>query len=141
MECRRASWRRRDSDRKVDIRGYTDSVGKPEYNQKLSERRAIAVKDYLESHGVPPGILAAQGFRSEGGHPWLYGFRRQAGVQPEAVRASRDCREGLPRIPWSAAGHPGGAGIQIGRWTSVAIRIPSASRSTTRSCPSVARLP
>jgi outer membrane receptor protein involved in Fe transport len=50
---------------KVDIRGYTDSVGKPEYNQKLSERRAIAVKDYLESHGVRPGILTAQGFGEE----------------------------------------------------------------------------
>ena len=50
---------------KVDIHGYTDSVGKPEYNQKLSERRANAVKDYLESHGVPPGILTAQGFGEE----------------------------------------------------------------------------
>jgi outer membrane protein OmpA-like peptidoglycan-associated protein len=52
---------------KVDIRGYTDSVGKAEYNQKLSERRAIAVKDYLESHGVQPGILTAQGFGED--HP------------------------------------------------------------------------
>jgi iron complex outermembrane receptor protein len=50
---------------RVDIRGYTDSVGKPEYNQKLSERRAIAVKDYLEAHGVAAGILTAQGFGEE----------------------------------------------------------------------------
>ncbi len=50
---------------KVDIRGYTDSVGKPEFNRKLSERRAIAVKDYLESHGVPAGILTAQGLGEE----------------------------------------------------------------------------
>jgi iron complex outermembrane recepter protein len=49
----------------VDIRGYTDSVGKPEYNQKLSERRANAVKDYLEAHGVATGILSAQGFGEE----------------------------------------------------------------------------
>jgi outer membrane protein OmpA-like peptidoglycan-associated protein len=46
----------------VEIRGYTDSTGTREYNQKLSERRANAVKDYLESHGVAPGILTAQGF-------------------------------------------------------------------------------
>ena len=46
----------------VDIRGYTDSTGKREYNQKLSERRANAVKDYLEAHGVATGILSAQGF-------------------------------------------------------------------------------
>jgi OOP family OmpA-OmpF porin len=50
---------------RVEIRGYTDSVGNPEYNKKLSERRAIAVKDYLESHGVAPGILTAQGFGEE----------------------------------------------------------------------------
>jgi OOP family OmpA-OmpF porin len=49
----------------VEIHGYTDSVGKPEYNQKLSERRANAVKDYLEAHGVPPGIVTAQGFGEE----------------------------------------------------------------------------
>ena len=49
----------------MSIRGYTDSVGKPEYNQKLSERRAIAVKDYLESHGVPAGTLTAEGFGEE----------------------------------------------------------------------------
>ena len=50
---------------KVDIRGYTDSVGKPDFNQKLSERRAVAVKDYLEAHGVSKGILTAQGFGEE----------------------------------------------------------------------------
>jgi OOP family OmpA-OmpF porin len=50
---------------RVEIRGYTDSVGKPDYNQKLSERRATAVKDYLESHGVAAGILTAQGFGEE----------------------------------------------------------------------------
>ena len=46
---------------KVDIRGYTDSVGKPPFNQKLSERRANAVKDYLEAHGVAAGVLTAEG--------------------------------------------------------------------------------
>jgi outer membrane protein OmpA-like peptidoglycan-associated protein len=34
------------------VDGYTDSTGKPEYNQKLSERRAQAVADYLQSKGV-----------------------------------------------------------------------------------------
>ena len=49
----------------VEIHGYTDSVGKPEYNQKLSERRANSVKDYIEAHGVSAGILSAQGFGEE----------------------------------------------------------------------------
>lgn len=46
---------------KVD--GYTDSVGKPEYNQKLSERRAQAVADYLQAKGVSTGSrMTVQGF-------------------------------------------------------------------------------
>lgn len=52
---------------RVEIRGYTDSVGKPEYNQKLSERRASAVKDYLVAHGIAADMLTAQGFGEE--HP------------------------------------------------------------------------
>jgi outer membrane protein len=50
---------------RVDIRGYTDSVGKPAYNQELSERRAAAVKEYLEGHGVSAGILTAAGLGEE----------------------------------------------------------------------------
>jgi outer membrane protein OmpA-like peptidoglycan-associated protein len=50
---------------KVDIRGYTDSTGKPAHNKTLSEARAKAVKDYLEAHGVAQGILTAEGFGAE----------------------------------------------------------------------------
>jgi OOP family OmpA-OmpF porin len=32
--------------------GHTDKVGADAYNQKLSERRADAVKKYLASHGI-----------------------------------------------------------------------------------------
>ncbi len=49
----------------VDIRGYTDSTGASAFNHKLSEQRATAVKDYLESHGAPTGILTAKGFGEE----------------------------------------------------------------------------
>ena len=34
------------------INGYTDSTGSEAYNQKLSERRAEAVANYLSSKGV-----------------------------------------------------------------------------------------
>jgi OOP family OmpA-OmpF porin len=47
---------------KVEIRGHTDSVGKDAYNQKLSERRAQAVVDYLVSKGIPAANLSAKGF-------------------------------------------------------------------------------
>lgn len=36
----------------VHVIGHTDSVGKPENNQKLSERRANAVAAILAAHGV-----------------------------------------------------------------------------------------
>ncbi|MBX3692864.1 OmpA family protein [Dokdonella sp.] len=37
---------------RVELAGHTDSIGSDEYNQKLSERRAQIVYDYLTSHGV-----------------------------------------------------------------------------------------
>ena len=40
------------SEKEVTVRGYASSEGPRSYNQKLSERRAQAVADYLKSHGV-----------------------------------------------------------------------------------------
>jgi len=42
--------------------GHTDSTGSEEFNQRLSERRAEAVRDYLVSQGVPAGSISAAGF-------------------------------------------------------------------------------
>ena len=36
----------------VEVAGHTDSTGAPEYNQKLSERRANSVAQYLEGQGL-----------------------------------------------------------------------------------------
>jgi outer membrane protein OmpA-like peptidoglycan-associated protein len=47
---------------KVQVEGYTDSVGSDEYNQKLSENRAGAVKDFLVSQGVSANNITSQGF-------------------------------------------------------------------------------
>ena len=41
----------------VTVAGYTDSKGKPAYNQSLSERRAQIVYDYLTSHGIAANRL------------------------------------------------------------------------------------
>ncbi|WP_297529548.1 OmpA family protein [Thiohalobacter sp.] len=45
----------------VHVVGHTDSVGDADYNQRLSERRARAVVDYLVSRGVPRERLRAEG--------------------------------------------------------------------------------
>jgi OOP family OmpA-OmpF porin len=48
---------------KVELDGHTDSVGTDAYNQKLSERRAQIVYDYLTSHGIDASrITAVKGF-------------------------------------------------------------------------------
>jgi outer membrane protein OmpA-like peptidoglycan-associated protein len=47
---------------RVEVAGHTDSVGSEAYNQKLSERRAQAVVDYLVSRGVDPKRLKAVGY-------------------------------------------------------------------------------
>jgi outer membrane protein OmpA-like peptidoglycan-associated protein len=46
----------------VEVAGHTDNVGSDTYNQGLSERRAIAVKDYLESKGITATRLTARGY-------------------------------------------------------------------------------
>lgn len=43
--------------------GHTDSVGTDAYNQRLSERRAAAVKDYLVSKGIPASKITTIGDR------------------------------------------------------------------------------
>jgi OOP family OmpA-OmpF porin len=61
---------------KVEIQGHTDNRGSAAFNQKLSEKRANAVLDYLVQKGVSRDRLTAAG----------YGFSRPA--------ASNDTPEG-----------------------------------------------
>ena len=46
----------------IEIAGHTDNVGSPEANQKLSEERAKAVKQYLEKKGIAPERVQAKGY-------------------------------------------------------------------------------
>ncbi len=51
----------------VTVAGYTDSTGSPQFNQKLSERRASTVAMYLHGKGVAQERLAAIGYGEQ--HP------------------------------------------------------------------------
>ncbi len=46
----------------VSCDGHTDSIGTDAYNQKLSERRANAVRQWLIKCGIPASRLTARGF-------------------------------------------------------------------------------
>jgi OOP family OmpA-OmpF porin len=45
----------------VIVTGHTDRIGSLRYNQRLSERRAVVVKDYVTSKGVDPKLIFWEG--------------------------------------------------------------------------------
>ena len=52
----------KDSGKKAEVNGYTDSTGSAEYNKTLSQRRANAVASYLEGKGVEAKKLTVKGY-------------------------------------------------------------------------------
>ena len=47
---------------RIEVNGYTDTSGSPEYNQRLSVRRAQTVATELVKDGVPQSAITIQGF-------------------------------------------------------------------------------
>jgi outer membrane protein OmpA-like peptidoglycan-associated protein len=48
-------------DLKLEVEGHTDSTGSHEFNQRLSEKRAASVRDYLVDANVPVNNVVARG--------------------------------------------------------------------------------
>jgi outer membrane protein OmpA-like peptidoglycan-associated protein len=46
----------------LQVEGHTDSTGSDELNQKLSEQRAEATRDYLVQQGLAAASITAVGF-------------------------------------------------------------------------------
>ena len=70
-------------DTTIAVEGHTDSIGSHAYNQRLSERRASKVADYLEDYGVRGSRIDAFGY-GEG--------------QPKASNASSHGRQQNRRV-------------------------------------------
>ena len=49
------------AERKIVIEGFTDNSGSPQANQRLSERRAAAVREALVREGIEPARIEARG--------------------------------------------------------------------------------
>lgn len=69
------------------VYGHTDDVGSAEYNRKLSERRANAVKKYLVDAGIPAELIDAKGFGKSS--------PRVPGTTPEARQKNRRVEIGV----------------------------------------------
>ena len=67
----------------VDVYGHTDSTGSDAYNQTLSERRALAVADYISGHGVQSARIGTKGYGK---------------TQPIASNATEDGRAANRRV-------------------------------------------
>jgi len=50
---------------RLEVDGYTDSIGGDAYNLKLSEQRAEAVRSYLTGEGLSQDNVTAKGFGKE----------------------------------------------------------------------------
>ncbi|MCC6370989.1 MAG: OmpA family protein [Bacteroidia bacterium] len=49
----------------VEVQGHTDNVGNYDANKSLSEKRAVAVKNYLITKGINPAMLKSSGYGSD----------------------------------------------------------------------------
>ena len=54
-------WLKANSEARISLDGYADDRGTPPYNLNLSERRAIAVRDYLVAGGIDAKRISTTG--------------------------------------------------------------------------------
>ena len=74
---------------RLDVEGYTDSVGGDDYNQRLSEQRGAAVRDYLTQEGMAAGSVTTKGF---GKAQPVASNDTAAGPAAESARGNSDLR-------------------------------------------------
>lgn len=77
---------------RIRVEGYTDSQGKEDYNQGLSERRAESVQNLLVQQGVDPSRIEAVG----------YGEAQPVASNETAIGRAQNRRVEIKVIPTSA---------------------------------------
>jgi len=55
------AWMNNNPDSRIEITGHADEKGDAVYNQRLSEKRAVAVKEMLVSAGINPNRIVTVG--------------------------------------------------------------------------------
>ena len=69
---------------RLEAEGHTDSIGSDEFNQQLSEKRALAVRDFLVGQGIADHIVRRSRV-SERPCPWHPMIRRRDGSEIAAL--------------------------------------------------------
>ena len=93
-------------DVEVSVDGHTDAIGSDEYNQRLSERRAQAVADYLARHGVDPSRLRVARLRRVASGRLERHRRRPRAKPPRRAQHRRRGRRDARRRPRPAPRAP-----------------------------------
>jgi outer membrane protein OmpA-like peptidoglycan-associated protein/outer membrane protein W len=107
----------------VELDGHTDSKGSDQYNQKLSERRAASVKQYLVGRGVDAGRMTPMGFGES---------------QPVADNATDEGREYNRRVELKVTASKGGVTTETATPASAETVMPAAPAAETESAPAPA---
>ena len=72
----------------IFVVGHTDSVGDNAYNQKLSERRAVSVMHWLNTHeSIPAHLMKGQGMGAK--KPIAYNTMPDGSDNPEGRAKNR----------------------------------------------------
>lgn len=70
----------------IRVDGHTDSTGPEDYNQRLSEKRAEAVKSALTQRGVDPRRIQAVGYGESQPISSNYAMNRRVGIAITPIR-------------------------------------------------------
>jgi outer membrane protein OmpA-like peptidoglycan-associated protein len=105
----------------LQVEGYTDNIGTDDYNQKLSEQRADAVRDYLVTQGVAQPSISATGYgksspvadnstnegRAQNRRVQLVVSGNSIGVQEQAPGANGNAQNAMPSTPAAPVNNSG----------------------------------